>query len=138
MQDKNFRLEYKVTKVDEEQRVVFGWFSIVEEDGQAVIDKHGDIIPVEDIEKAVYDFVENSRMAGEMHVNMGVGHLVESVFFSADKQMALGINLGKIGWWGGFRITDDEVWKKVKQGYYPSFSIGGSAQPEEIEVEVDE
>lgn len=138
MQDKNFRLEYKVTKVDEEQRVVFGWFSIVEENGQAVIDKHGDIIPVEDIEKAVYDFVENSRMAGEMHVNMGVGHLVESVFFSADKQMALGINLGKIGWWGGFRITDDEVWKKVKQGYYPSFSIGGSAQPEEIEVEVDE
>ncbi len=138
MQDKNFRLEYKVTKVDEEQRVVFGWFSIVEEDGQAVIDKHGDIIPVEDIEKAVYDFVENSRMAGEMHVNMGVGHLVESVFFSADKQMALGINLGKIGWWGGFRVTDDEVWKKVKQGYYPSFSIGGSAQPEEIEVEVDE
>ncbi len=138
MQDKNFRLEYKVTKVDEEQRVVFGWFSIVEEDGQAVIDKHGDIIPVEDIEKAVYDFVENSRMAGEMHVNMGVGHLVESVFFSADKQMALGINLGKIGWWGGFRITDDEVWKKVKQGYYPSFSIGGLAQPEEIEVEVDE
>lgn len=138
MQDKNFRLEYKVTKVDEEQRVVFGWFSIVEEDGQAVIDKHGDIIPVEDIEKAVYDFVENSGMAGEMHVNMGVGHLVESVFFSADKQMALGINLGKIGWWGGFRITDDEVWKKVKQGYYPSFSIGGSAQPEEIEVEVDE
>lgn len=138
MQDKNFRLEYKVTKVDEEQRVVFGWFSIVEENGQAVIDKHGDIIPVEDIEKAVYDFVENSRMAGEMHVNMGVGHLVESVFFSADKQMALGINLGKIGWWGGFRVTDDEVWKKVKQGYYPSFSIGGSAQPEEIEVEVDE
>lgn len=27
------------------------------------------------------------------------------------------------GWWIGFKVTDDEVWEKVKDGAYPMFPL---------------
>ena len=33
----------------------------------------------------------------------------------------------KRGWWIGFKVTDDDVWAKVKDGTYPMFSIEGEA-----------
>lgn len=38
-----------------------------------------------------------------------------------------------VGWWIGFRVTDDDVWEKVKSGEYSMFSIGGTAIREEVE-----
>lgn len=37
------------------------------------------------------------------------------------------------GWWIGFRVTDPDVWDKVKSGEYPMFSIEGEAVREEVE-----
>ena len=42
------------------------------------------------------------------------------------------------GWWIGFKVTDDEVWKKVKDGTYPMFSIEGEAVREEVDGEEPE
>lgn len=39
------------------------------------------------------------------------------------------------GWWIGFKVTDDEVWEKVKDGTYPMFSIEGEAVREEVDEE---
>jgi hypothetical protein len=32
----------------------------------------------------------------------------------------------------GFKVTDAEVWKKVKAGEYEAFSIGGTATKEAL------
>ena len=37
------------------------------------------------------------------------------------------------GWWIGFHVTDESVWKKVKDGTYSMFSIEGEAIREEVE-----
>ena len=41
-------------------------------------------------------------------------------------------------WWIGFKVTDDEVWEKVKDGTYPMFSIEGEAVREEVDDEEPE
>jgi hypothetical protein len=117
-----------IIKVDEDQRLVFGWFSVIEENGQVVEDLQGDVIDEVELEKAAYDFVLNARVAGEMHKNIGVGSLIESVMFTKEKQKILGIDLGKVGWFAGFYIDDDSVWDSVKKGDYSAFSISGKAE----------
>jgi hypothetical protein len=129
-----------IQKVDEEQRRVFGFFSIVEDEHGLVVDKQGDVILPVELEKAAYDFVKNSRIAGEMHTKQPVGVLIESVVMTREKQQSWGIDLKKVFWWGGMEIHNDEVWEKVKKGIYKSFSIGGRGRGvyAEVEVEVEE
>ena len=120
--------EIKIEKIDEDERIVFGFFSVVEKDGEPVVDREGDVIAPEDLEKAVYEFVLKSRVAGENHLKKGVGQLIESIVLTKEKQAALGIDIGKVAWWGGFKIFDDDVWKAVKEKQYLAFSIGGTAE----------
>ena len=89
----------------------------------------GDIIDVEELEQAAYNFVELYREGGEMHERGGCAVLVESVIFTPEKIAAMGIPEGTVptGWWIGFKVTDDDVWAKVKDGTYPMFSIEGEA-----------
>lgn len=123
---------FVITKADPDQRLIFGWASVVEKDGIAVIDKQGDVIPAEELEKAAYDFVLFSRRQGDMHDRTGVGRMVESMVFTREKQAALGIDLKKVAWWVGFRVDDDGLWAAHKRGERPEFSIGGAAVPVEI------
>jgi hypothetical protein len=116
-----------IRKADPDQRLVFGWASVIEKNGVAVIDKQGDIIPVSSMEPAAYDFVLFSRDQGDMHAETGQGRLVESMMFTVEKQQSLGIDLGMVGWWTGFRVDSDPLWAAYKRGERPEFSIGGSA-----------
>lgn len=122
--DEDSMLEIK--KINEDERLVFGWFSVVEKGGKLIKDGEGDHIEPEQLEKAAYNYVLDARIAGDSHVRKGVGQLVESIVFTKEKQEALGIDLGCVGWWGGFHIDDDSVWDKIKKGEYPMFSIGGT------------
>jgi hypothetical protein len=115
----------EITKADPEQRLIFGWASVVEVGGEAIIDKQGDIIPPDVLEKAAYDFVLHSRSGGDMHVRRDTSFLVESIVFTAEKQKAIGIDLGKVGWFVGFKVLDEELWATIKRGERPEFSIGG-------------
>jgi len=36
------------------------------------------------------------------------------------------------GWWVGFHVESDEVWKSVKDGTYSMFSIQGTAIRSEV------
>lgn len=132
-----FTLSAKITKVDQDQRMVFGWFSIAEVDGKPVTDREGDRVSPAELEKAAYGHVLNARVASDTHVLIGVGNLVESCIFTVEKQQAmvaslvdLGIpavlDLHCVGWWGGYYITSDKVWAEIKAGNYVSFSIGGN------------
>ena len=123
----------KIAKADE--HLIFGWASVAaDEDGIPVVDSEGDVIPIAELEQAAYRFVEFSGAGGEMHSRIGVAHLVESVIFTAEKIAALGLT-GEIplGWWVGFRVTDEAVWQKIKSGVYSMFSIGGRARREELQ-----
>ncbi|GEO26239.1 hypothetical protein AAC03nite_20240 [Alicyclobacillus acidoterrestris] len=131
----DWQASVKISKVDDSQHLVFGWLSVSEdENGNTLVDSHGDIITPDDLEQAAYDFVLHSRQAGEMHDVIGVGQLVESMVFTAEKQQALGIPEGivPVGWWVGFYIDDPDVWAKIRSGEYAAFSIGGEAVREEV------
>lgn len=129
MEEVEYTTHHEITKVDDDQRLVFGWASIgIDKDGAVIEDRQGDILDdVEEIEKAAYDFVLHSRDGGEMHVRKGVSTLVESVVFTPEKTRAMGIPDGTVptGWWVGYKVTDDEVWKAVKDGRYRMFSVHG-------------
>lgn len=128
-----FGLHVPITKTDAKKQIAYGWASVIEIDGEQVIDKQGDAIEEEELLKAVHAFVRNCRVAGEMHIKKGVGELVESIVFTKDLQDALGIKLKKVGWFVGFHVTDEAVWKRVESGELQEFSIGGRSHREEIE-----
>ena len=124
-----------ITKVNDEKMLAFGWANVaVTADGEVIEDWQKDIIEPEELENAAYQYVLLYREGGEMHERGGAAVLVESVVFTEEKMKAMGIPEGTlpVGWWIGFKVTDEDVWKKVKNGEYPMFSIEGDA--ERIEV----
>lgn len=130
-----------VQKADEERHMVFGWASIAQmPDGSIVEDYQSDVIDINDLENAVYEYVLLYRDGGEMHERGGVAVLVESCVFTEAKMEAMGIPAGTLplGWWIGLKVTDDDVWAKVKDGTYRMFSIEGEAVRQEIELDETE
>ena len=127
---------FKVMKSDDDKKQVFGWASVaVRVGGKVIEDFQEDIIEIEELENAAYNYVADFGTAGEMHERGGVGRLIESMVFTKEKATAMGIPDGYMpeGWWVGFKITDDEVWQKIKDGTYSMFSIEGTASREEIQ-----
>lgn len=133
--------EFSIFKTDEDKRLVFGWASIaITADGEQLKDHQNDMIDPEDLEEAVYEYVLNFRDTGEEHVPSmrKRGKMVESCVFTEEKQRAMGLTPGTlpIGWWIGFKITDDEAWAKIKNGTYKMFSIEGKANRIPVEKAV--
>lgn len=119
--------ETKFLKVDDEQRIVYGWASVVTEDGEPVVDTQGDIIAPAEMEKMANDFMEDVRMAKAMHDGDGIGEVIHSLPLTAELAKALGIESDLEGWIIGMKIHDDDAWAKIKSGEYAGFSIGGKA-----------
>ena len=119
--------------------LAFGWASVsIRADGELIEDWQGDIIAPCELEEAAYEYVRLYGEGGEMHERGGVAVLIESVVFTDDKMAAMGIPTGTlpVGWWIGFKVLDEDVWEKVKDGTYKMFSIEGEA--ERVEVKSDE
>jgi hypothetical protein len=125
-------LEGKILKVDDEQRMVFGWASVVTEDGEPVIDRQGDIIEADTLVKAVNEFMEHVRVGKAMHTGEQVGVVVHSLPITKEIGEALGIHSNREGWVVAYKVFDDSVWERVKSGELAAFSIGGRAQKQEI------
>lgn len=129
---------FKIMKSDDEKMLAFGWASVaIRIDGEVIEDWQNDIVEPEELERAAYDYVLLYREGGEMHERGGAAVLIESVVFTEEKMKAMGIPEGTlpIGWWIGFKVTDSDVWEKVKDGTYPMFSIEGEAERVEEEPE---
>lgn len=125
----------EISKVDEEKRQVFGWCSLTEVDGQPVVDRQGDYIPLNEVEKSAYNYVIYSRKGGDMHKRDGdqplhTSDLIESFVVTPEKLEKLGLERDAIphGWWVGFKINDDKQWEDVKKGDRAHFSIHGKGQ----------
>lgn len=123
-----FKVASSIAKVNEEKRLVSGWASVIEEDGEPVEDRQGDVISEEELEKAAHKFVADYRASKAMHKGDQIGTVVDSMVFTKEQQEALGIDLGKTGWYITMKIDDDEAWEKVKKGEFQGFSIGGKAK----------
>ena len=127
---------FKIAKSDEEKKLVFGWASVsMRVDGEVIEDWQDDIVDPEELEHAAYQYVLLYRDGSEMHERGGVASLVESVVFTEEKMKAIGIPEGTlpVGWWIGFKVLDEEVWEKDKDGTYSMFSIEGTAERVEVE-----
>lgn len=124
----------EISKRDDDKRQVFGWASVVEVGGQPVVDHQDDLIPVEVIEKAAYEYVKKSRKGGDMHRRMGdaplhVSDMIESFLVTPEKKAAMGLpDDVPTGWWVGFQVNDEETWQMVKRGERTEFSIHGTGR----------
>jgi len=129
---KAWSIPLDIKKAEPDKQLIFGWASVVEKDGVAIIDKQGDVIAVDDLENAAYVYVMESRTHGDMHNATYMAKMVESMVFTKEKQEALGIDLGQVGWWVGFKVDNPELWDAHKRGERPEFSIGGAAVPVDL------
>lgn len=126
--------EGEISKVDEDKRQVFGWASIVEMNGEPVVDLQGDYIDINEIEKSAYEYVIKSRRGGDMHRRNGeeahhASDMIESFLVTPEKIEKMGLPpTTPIGWWVGYQVNDDEAWELVKSGKRTGFSIHGRGQ----------
>jgi len=125
-------IEGKILKTDDEQRMVYGWASVVTEKGEPVVDRQGDVIEADTLVKAVNEFMEHVRVGKAMHTGDQVGVVVHSLPITKEIGDALGIQSGREGWVVAYKVYDDAVWDMVKSGELAAFSIGGRAMKEEI------
>lgn len=133
VQKAQLQINVPITKVSDELRTVYGWASVNSEGGHLVTDVQDDQIDDAELIKAAHDFVTSSRAGGLMHARGAsgahrLGDVVESLVLTPDIQKALGVDLGKTGWFIGYRVNDDDAWDLVKDGTLKAFSIGGRAR----------
>lgn len=128
------------SKVDTDKRQVFGWASIVKMDGKPVVDRQGDWIDEDEMEKSAYEYVVKSRKGGDQHKRTDDGQpfhasdMIESFVVTDEKKQRLGLPDDlPTGWWVGFKVHDDETWRKVKAGDVTGFSIHGRGKREPVE-----
>lgn len=126
-------IEGTILKADEEQRLVWGWASVVSEDGVPLIDRQGDVITADTMVKAANKFMEDVRVGKLMHAGGQIGLVVHSLPLTKEIGDSLGVHSDREGWIVAFKVQDDEVWESVKSGQLKAFSIGGKAKRETIE-----
>jgi hypothetical protein len=113
-----FNMFIPMTKVNVEKREVWGWASLEEPDGASEIMDYASSKPF------FQDWSNNAqkRSGGRsygnvraMHQPIAAGKLID--FRTDDKNR---------GVYAGARIVDDNEWKKVLEGVYTGYSVGGS------------
>lgn len=132
MPEHSFGVSIPVVKVDAEQRLVTGWASLATDGGgKPVIDSQGDIIPIDELEKAAHEAFKagGAGRAGDMHETPNTADIVESFVATPEKMKALGYDSdGKSGWIVTLKVNDDEQWALVKSGQRLELSIRGTAE----------
>lgn len=127
----SFEVRLPVAKTSVERREVTGWASIVtDENGRPIVDHDGDIIPIDELEKAAKEaFVSGGRgKGGDMHKRTGVADIVESLVLTQEKRAALGLGHGPEGWVVTLKIHDDGLWSDIKSGEKLELSIRGESE----------
>lgn len=96
-----------INKIDEEQRMVYGYASTEAVDGQ------GEIVAKEAIAAALDDYMQFANIR-EMHQLSAVGTAEEA-------------EIDDRGLYIAAHVVDDKAWAKIKGGVYKGFSVGGRA-----------
>lgn len=96
-------------------------------------DRHGDVIPKENIEEVAYKFLAEYGNIDIMHTLKNVGVPVESYIAPTDLTFELEgreKQVPKGTWMMSVKVTNGEVWQAVKSGEITGFSIYGAADPQ--------
>jgi len=126
--------EGEIAKADSDKQQLFGWASVIEVNGEPVVDLQGDYISADEMEKAAYSYVQKSRKGGDMHLRdewepIQKSEMIESFIVTPEKREAMGLPESvPTGWWVGFKVNDPDVWSKVKSGERTGFSIHGQGR----------
>lgn len=141
--------EGEFAKFDTAKRQAFGWASVVELDGEPVLDLQGDFITADDLEDAAYGFVTKSRVGGSQHQRdmwdrpVQAGHLIESKVWTDEKYEAFAKSLGMDpalfasaprGWEVGFQYEPGQTWDDIAKGVKTGFSIHGRGKRVAVEL----
>jgi hypothetical protein len=127
------------SKIDSDKRQVFGYASVVEINGEPVIDRQGDYMSPDELEKAAYDYVVKSRKGGHQHKRDGenpfhASNMIESFVITPEKIEKMGLPEDTpVGWWVGYKVDDEETWQKVKKREVTGFSIHGKGKRVEMD-----
>ena len=128
-----FEITNTLCKVDESLGLVLGWGIICKVDNQEYFDLQGDHITESAMIEAAADFMQNSRIAKDMHIAGSEGELPGSVVFAfpltADIAKAFNIQTNRTGLLVGMKPGSDQVLNKFRTGEYTGFSIGGHLLP---------
>lgn len=115
----------KVAGTDEEHGLVFGWAIVCKQDGKDYFDLQGDCIPEGAMLDASSDFMQNSRVAKEMHEGDEKGSVVFAFPLTTDIAKAMGVTTPTTGLMIAMKPSDPAMLAKFKSGEYTGFSIGG-------------
>lgn len=104
---------------NDQDRILQGWGTV------EVVDRQGQVVPIDEIFKLMPVFVERGAPIMDMHTNKLVGKML-------NYEKKIDPRSGKEGIFLTVKIfdhliTDDMVWDKIKKGEYTGFSMGGSA-----------
>lgn len=125
-----------ILKLDDEQRIVWGWVYVSTEKGRLLVDSQGDSIEPQEMEKMANDFMTSVRTGKAMHQGDQIGTFIHSFPMTKELAAAFGIQCDREGWIAALKVADDKVWDAVKRGDFSGFSIGGSvAEIEEYDPE---
>lgn len=140
----NSHQQFKVT--NEEKRVISGALMIA---GMPIYRRDGNgaeyyvTFSKDTIRKIVYKFMREGRtsMVNKDHVEDVEGvFMFESYIIDSERGIKppKGFKQDLEGaWFGSFKVENDELWEKIKEGEFRGFSVEGIFS-EEIEKEIDE
>lgn len=127
----------EIRKSNSDSRVIEGFASVSMVDGEPVIDKVGDYIEPEELERAVNHV--NTELQKSMikinHNGESIGHITQSLVIN-DEILSFGLNTLSpstnldapiapgCGWYLKAKITSDSAWKEIQAKEMTGFSIG--------------
>lgn len=122
----NWELEFPITKLNDEKRLVGG--IVYEPD---TVDAQGDSASEAEIEKAAHNFLQESRTLGLMHKEEAGprAKIVESYVAPCNMKIN-NQNIRKGTWVMVVKVHDNDLWEMVKSGKITGFSMGGRAREE--------
>jgi phage head maturation protease len=113
-------------KIDAEQRIIEGFATTEEIDDEAGIWQgqmyKGDVVSAEAVKEALPDYMEWANLR-EMHDLSAVGVVIKAELIDGDVEVDGRTYKNPLHIVA--KVVDDEAWRKVKEGVYKGFSIGG-------------
>jgi hypothetical protein len=106
-----------ITKIDEEKRMVYGTATTES------VDHQDEVVDWEGTKNAIPEFLK-WRNLREMHQDKAAGTIPEVNIDDVNKKLEIGAH-----------VVDDSAWKKVKEGVYKGFSIGGKSKSKIKEID---
>jgi len=101
----DFNRTVPIQKTDDEQRMVYGFASTPD------LDSQGEVVELNALKNALPEYMKFPAIR-EMHQPKAAGITKET-------------KIDEKGLFIGAKIVDNDAWKKVKEGVYRAFSIGG-------------